>query len=959
MEPTHRRTQNSTPKSGGWANAVAFSSDGGELTIGNSGVSLWDTETGQYKVPLIEDIGSIVSVTFSPDGGTIASGSDDNLVRLLESTPPEVPFANIPFDINNIPEPVPPPQEVRDFFDLDPFYQQWINIEGFPVLASANVNPYAVKENAWEIGQIIGHRSDILNALARNRVRYAIIAHNELRSDLPELRDTPLRFYYDVRQRGGGWGGGVPIVFGSEEWTFRGTFWDAATHEMAHGIHTIVNLEIDTTFDERLETVYNAAMAKGLWHGSWLAQNKYEYWAEGITTWFHANPQSPIKTREALKAYDPDFAQLITEVFGDRDWRYTPIRDRLHLPHLQGFDLQAAPREVEWPPGVEEAYDELRDPAINERSEWVNLPPYDPSLLPRLNELRNRSQTDRYSAGWTDILVGSLVDAEILFYWVNPDGTETLHQRFPPGLFWSVAHFQCRVGDLLLAKDTTGRPLAVFQAIEKTGRVLVVPIFRLLKPGLSKVSGDNQTGVPGAIIANPFVVEVREENLSVLEGISVTFAVTAGAGTLSVTHTTTDKNGRAESTFTLGPNLGANTVQVSAAGIEGMVSFNAVVEAAVNIPDPNLRAAIETAFGKEESDPITPSEMAALTRLEARNANISDLTGLEFATNLIHLYFPENSISDISPLAGLTNLIYLSLWDNSILDISAVKNLTNLTELSLGGNSVMDISPVAGLTQLTLLHLPSNSISDISAVADLTNLTRLNFWGNSMSNISAVAGLTELRDLHLGENNISDLSLLVANTGLGNGDKVYVRGNPLSYESIRTHIPTLQSRGVTSSLTTATHPALLKISGDNQKGTSLAPLSQPFGVEAQDANGSALAGISVTFAVTAGGGTLSTAITRTDANGRAQSTLTLGPNLGTNTVEVSATGIEVPVTFHADLRYRITTNYSGCQQRRNRECLGFDCDCVRARKHRNQSGGRCQRRWDCQCSGSDIGGRPV
>ena len=84
----------------------------------------------------------------------------------------------------------------------------------------------------------------------------------------------------------------MPIVFGSEEWTFRGTFWDAATHEMAHGIHTIVNLEIDTTFDERLETVYNAAMAKGLWHGSWLAQNKYEYWAEGITTWFHANPQS-------------------------------------------------------------------------------------------------------------------------------------------------------------------------------------------------------------------------------------------------------------------------------------------------------------------------------------------------------------------------------------------------------------------------------------------------------------------------------------------------------------------------------------------------------------------------------------------------------------------------------------------------------------------------------------------
>ena len=91
----------------------------------------------------------------------------------------------------------------------------------------------------------------------------------------------------------------------------------------------------------------------------------------------------------------------------------------------------------------------------------------------------------------------------------------------------------------------------------------------------------------------------------------------------------------------------------------------------------------------------------------------------------------------------------------------------------------------------------------------------------------------------------------------------------------------------------------MKISGDNQNGAAFAPLPQPFVVEAQDANGSALAGVSVRFAVTAGGGTLSTTITRTDENGRAQSTLTLGPNLGTNTVSVSAAGIEVPVTFHA------------------------------------------------------------
>ena len=140
---------------------------------------------------------------------------------------------------------------------------------------------------------------------------------------------------------------------------------------------------------------------------------------------------------------------------------------------------------------------------------------------------------------------------------------------------------------------------------------------------------------------------------------------------------------------------------------------------------------------------------------------------------------------------------------------------------------------------------------------------------------------------------------MVANTGLGNGDEVYVQGNPLSYQSIHTHIPTLQSRGVTVEFDNRAHPALLKISGDNQNGASFVSLPQPFIVEAQDANGSALVGISVRFAVTAGGGTLSTTTTRTGPNGRAQSTLILGPNLGANTVSVSATGIESPATFYA------------------------------------------------------------
>ena len=275
----------------------------------------------------------------------------------------------------------------------------------------------------------------------------------------------------------------------------------------------------------------------------------------------------------------------------------------------------------------------------------------------------------------------------------------------------------------------------------------------------------------------------------------------------------------------------------------------------VDIPDLNLRTVIETALGVASGAPIVSSETETLTHLEARNANISDLTGLEGATNLTSLDLDENNITDISPVVGLTNL----------------------TWLFLGGNNISDISVLSGLTNLTGLSLYNNSISDLTAVSGLTNLTRL--W--------------------LDGSNISDLLPLLANTGLGAGDEVYVRRNPLSYLSIHTHIPTLRSRGVTVESDNRAHPALLKISGDNQTGASFVSLSQPFVIEAQDENGSAIAEVSVMFAVTGGGGILSIQSTTTNENGRAQSTLILGPNLGTNTVQVSAAGIQGKVTFHA------------------------------------------------------------
>ena len=89
------------------------------------------------------------------------------------------------------------------------------------------------------------------------------------------------------------------------------------------------------------------------------------------------------------------------------------------------------------------------------------------------------------------------------------------------------------------------------------------------------ISGSDQQDAPGTTLASPFVVEVRDQCNNPLPEVQVTFSVTSGGGVVSATSVMTDNNGRAESTLTLGPNLGANAVTVSVTRVQGQQTFNA------------------------------------------------------------------------------------------------------------------------------------------------------------------------------------------------------------------------------------------------------------------------------------------------------------------------------------------------------------------------------------------------
>lgn len=98
---------------------------------------------------------------------------------------------------------------------------------------------------------------------------------------------------------------------------------------------------------------------------------------------------------------------------------------------------------------------------------------------------------------------------------------------------------------------------------------------------LTLVSGDGQTGSPGQALPNPLIVRVTDPEGKPKPGVAVTFAITAGGGSLSPAQASTDKDGFAFTILTLGPEAGANQVVASAGTLAGspvIFTANATVE---------------------------------------------------------------------------------------------------------------------------------------------------------------------------------------------------------------------------------------------------------------------------------------------------------------------------------------------------------------------------------------------
>ena len=537
----------------------------------------------------------------------------------------------------NIREPVPPPAHIRRAFDLDPFYQQWIDVRGFPVLASGQVNPYAVKEAAYLIHSMIGHRRDILRTFAQNKERFSIVGYDQGITEIPEYSYLKPDFYIDIRSRGFGSAEPNLTTSTSEEnlLHYPGDPYfgfSVFLHELAHAVHERGLSKMDPGFDDRLRIIYAAAMAKGLWKNTYAAVNRQEYWAEASEAWF--NPKTTASfdrfgdTREDLKAYDPEVAALIAEVYGDGDWRYTAPKTRLHQQHLQGFDPQHSPT-FQWPPdkmALHRAF--TSDPESTGDGRWVNLQAYPPSELPRL-------QASIVEGAPTIVAIGNFGVDDVFMYEVPAYGVEWAHGRLRQDM---VSH-ETHVGRLWLLKDSDGTLLSVYRAVAELGRVLIFSEGAVVPDGEAE-------GVPTDLEAvdNSPRVKIPDANLAA--------AVRRELGLAAGTPIT-----------------------------------RRVMQRLTTLHAPERQ--IKHLKGLEHA--------TALVRLDLWENHIQNVNPLSNLKQLRQLHLQANRIRSIKAFAGLTALRDLHLWGNQIRDISPLSGLTRLESLWLAGNPIQDMSPLHSL----------------------------------------------------------------------------------------------------------------------------------------------------------------------------------------------------------------------------------------------------------------------
>ena len=393
---------------------------------------------------------------------------------------------------------------------------------------------------------------------------------------------------------------------------------------------------------------------------------------------------------------------------------------------------------------------------------------------------------------------------------------------------------------------------------------------------LEIISGDDQQGHPGAALEKPFVVEVRDHSDNPLPEVQVSFSVSTGGGSLSATSVTTDADGRAESTLTLGPEPGANTVAVAIADVQGEQTFTAE---GVRTP-----TSLEIVSGDDQQGhPGAALEMPFV--VEVKDQADKPLAGVEVTFSVTTgggTLSAANVTTDADGRAEITftlgpkpgaNTVAVAIADVQGEQTFTAEGVRTPTSLEIISGDDQQGQPGAALEMPFVVEVKDHDDKPLAGVEVTFSVTS---GGGTLS-----AGS-------------------VTTNASGRAESTLTLGPEPGTNTVAVVIADVQGEQIFTAEGVRTPTSLEIISGDDQQGQPGAALEKPFVVEVRDKSDNPLPDVQVMFSVTSGGGALSATTPTTDSNGRVESRLTLGPAPGANTVTVSVTGIQEERTFNAE-----------------------------------------------------------
>jgi adhesin/invasin len=403
---------------------------------------------------------------------------------------------------------------------------------------------------------------------------------------------------------------------------------------------------------------------------------------------------------------------------------------------------------------------------------------------------------------------------------------------------------------------------------------------------VTAVSPTTQSAGVGALVASPPSVVVRDVNGSPTPSVTVTFAVTGGGGQLTGATQTTNGQGIATvSSWRLGTTPGTNTVTATVAGV-APATFTATALA-------GAPAQVQVSAGDNQTAPVNrPVPISPQVRVVDAAGNGVAGVAVDFAVGtgggaalLTHQITGSDGRAAVGswilgPLPGANTLI------------ASVTGLTSVTfNATATGGTPVSMLPVSLVTQGGVAGQVAGSPPSV-VVRDAQ--------GNPVPGIAVTFSVTSGGGTLAGATQTTGANGTATVTSWTFGP---VAGTN-TVVATATGLP-----NVTFTANTAGVPAqVIAFAGNNQAAVQGTAVATDPAVRVTDGSGQGVAGVTVTFLVTSGGGALTGGTQVTDATGVATvGSWTLGAGASnTMTATVSATGVGGnPVTFTASAATQI------------------------------------------------------